>query len=205
MRVGAKRDSFNLKKLFSGMGYHVLLYEDLNSRSTFKTLDEIQSNPLLKNVDSFILVVLSHGDNDLNFTTNDGATMSLDDMRYKFIDGECPNLRGKPKIFLANFCRGHFKEKSSLHHDFIDQQEKEAPQDMSTIHASLNKFKAWRDEMEGTVFVQALCEVLAERAHDTEFSELYLLLHKSMRSKSGTSPEQQNFAFKKFYFNPIVE
>ncbi|KAK4328258.1 hypothetical protein Pmani_001376 [Petrolisthes manimaculis] len=206
VRVGAKKDSFNLKTLFSGMGYRVELYEDLTKQQTTKALDDILANHFLKEVDSFIIVILSHGDNDLNFTTNDNFTMNLDYMRYRFTDGECPNLMSKPKIFLANFCRGPYQEvtKSSLHHDYIGHQEKEAPQDMITIHASLNTFKALRDEQQGTVFVQALCEVLAENAHDTEIGEIYLLLHNAMKLKGGTSPEQQNFVFKKFYFNPVV-
>ncbi|XP_042242036.1 caspase-2-like [Homarus americanus] len=206
-RLGARTDSHNLKTLFTRMGYRVYLYEDLTKQGTLDQLKNIQQDKDLAIYDSFILIVLSHGVKDLMFCTNGielTEKLSLDDVRYHFVDGSCPNLRNKPKIFLANFCRGETQEESrSLQTDSITSQITNAPQDMKTIYASINNFRALRDPGRGTVFVQALCDVLANHAHDSELSDLYLELCKNMQSKAGTTPEEQNYRFKQFYFNPL--
>ncbi|XP_071549432.1 uncharacterized protein [Panulirus ornatus] len=206
-RFGAEKDSYNLRELFTAMGYHVKVYEGLNRQETVGELKRIQLDRSLEHCDSFILIILSHGKKNLTFFTNDcreDQQMSLDDVRYLFVDGECPSLKNKPKIFLVNFCRGKISEEvHSLEHDQIEEQRSEAPQDMMTIYASIENFKALRHPEKGTVFVLALCEVLAENAHNTDLKDLYVELCKTMRANEGTTPEQQIYNFKRFYFNPI--
>nr|XP_053652889.1 uncharacterized protein LOC128702607 isoform X1 [Cherax quadricarinatus] len=210
-REGAKKDSFNLKTLFTKMGYCVRLYEDYTKEKTLNKLRNFESDETLKNIDSFILVVLSHGDQDVEFYANSVESdqkMSMDEVRYYFVDGNCPFLKNKPKIFLVNFCRGKLKElpPESLMHDYVEGHEeeaREAPRDMLTIYASIKNFKAIRDREKGTIFVQSLCEVLAEHSHDTPLCTLYKKLCETMQKNAGTIPECQSYYFKTFYFNPL--
>ncbi|XP_066960545.1 uncharacterized protein [Macrobrachium rosenbergii] len=203
-RQGAEVDSQNLKILFTRMGYIVWLYEDPSMDETHKILRDIQAHPQLNDVDSFVCIILSHGKNDTIFNTTT-QEVDLDDIRYLFTNTACPALTDKPKIFLVNFCRGNVKEKrSDIEYDSNSPEVSEAPQDMYTIYASIKKFKAIRDPEAGTLFVQALCEVFAENAHDTELTSLCNKLSDTMKRIGGTTPEVQLYGFnKKFYFNPF--
>ncbi|XP_068222621.1 uncharacterized protein [Palaemon carinicauda] len=202
-RQGGRADSQNLRTLFIRMGYKVWLFEELSKKETLEKLRMIQSHPQLRDFDSFICVILSHGKTDTLFTTTDGD-LDLDDIRYHFTDSACPSLKDKPKIFLVNFCRGTVKEITrKIEHDGVSPEELEAPQDMCTIYASIRNFKAMRDPEVGTLFVLALCEVFSENAHDTDLNSLYNKLCDTMKKKDGTTPEKQEYGFrKKFYFNP---
>ncbi|XP_047475803.1 uncharacterized protein LOC125029737 [Penaeus chinensis] len=205
VRSGATVDTYNLKELFVRMGYHVKVHEELSKEATEERLCAIQSDAVLDHYDSFIMIFLSHGKDDTVFYTEDRAMMSLDDVRYFFVDGKCPRLKNKPKLFLANFCRGTVEERRKYETDYSGSgQTAEAPQDMVTIYASIKKFMAVRDSEKGTVFVQALCQVLAEYAHELELQELYNKLCSAMREREGTTPEYQNYFFKKFFFNPVL-
>ncbi|XP_063590643.1 uncharacterized protein LOC134767554 [Penaeus indicus] len=205
VRSGATVDTYNLKELFVRMGYHVKVHEQLNKLATEERLCAIQSDAVLDYYDSFIMIFLSHGKDDTVFYTEDQAMMSLDDVRYFFVDGKCPRLKNKPKLFLANFCRGTLAETRKYETDYSGSDKTaEAPKDMVTIYASIKKFMAVRDSEKGTVFVQALCQVLAEYAHELELQELYHKLCSAMREREGTTPEYQNYFFKKFFFNPIL-
>ncbi|KAK7074223.1 hypothetical protein SK128_016585, partial [Halocaridina rubra] len=206
--AGAKRDSQNLKILFTRMGYYVKLHENYNKTQTLTELKDIQTNPQLCRYDSFVCFVLSHGKDDCSFyTMGSGETeeLNIDDVRYHFTNSACRYLKGKPKIFLFNFCRGNIKENvNNVEQDFIPVQNSDAPQDMLTLFASIKYFSAARDIQYGTIFVQAICKVFAEHAHNTEIIDLYRKLCKEMQSMGGTTAEQQSYCFKKyFYFYPI--
>lgn len=204
-RLGAAVDTYNLKELFLRMGYRVKVHEELSKEATEEKLCAIQTDSELERYDSFIMIFLSHGKDDTLFYTKDQEMMSLDDVRYFFVDGKCPSLKKKPKLFLASFCRGKVEETREYETDYSGSDETaEAPQDMVTIYASIKKFKAVRDPKLGTVFVQALCQVLADYAHELELQDLYRKLCSAMRDREGTTPEYQNYFFKKFFFNPLV-
>lgn len=210
IREGAGIDTQHLRTIFNSMGYDVREYVDLSKEETKRALDKIRSDPLLDNYDSFILVILSHGKKDVVFYTNDKSsteTLSMDDVWYSFTDCECRYLMNKPKIFLTNFCRGRVEEnpQQDTEYDHIGKKHSkgEAPRDMITILSSMNHFLAYRDALRGTIFVQSLCEVLADHAHNTDLNGLYMKLIKSMHKLGGTTPELRNFSFKTFYFNPV--
>ncbi|CAL4196700.1 unnamed protein product, partial [Meganyctiphanes norvegica] len=203
IRPGADFDSVNLKYIFEKMGYKVYINRDLSREETFKKVDEIQKEKELEKVDSFIMVILSHGKDDKIFYANDMELIHIDDIRYTFVDGNCPQLRGKPKIFMCNYCRGDIEQKHLQTDAPQNNPGNEAPSDMITLHASIDGFMAKRDATKGTIFVQALCETLSKHAHNTEFSQIYHILSNIMKEKLGTTPELQNYLFKNFHFNPI--
>ncbi|CAL4124828.1 unnamed protein product, partial [Meganyctiphanes norvegica] len=202
LRHGANCDSDNLKVIFENMGYRVHINSDLSKEETYKKVDEIQNEKELENVDSFIIVILSHGKDSMHFYASDMELINLDDIRYKFTDGKCPQLRGKPKIFMCNFCRGNIKQDNLQSDGPPKEHGREAPRDMVTIHASIDGFQAMRDTIKGTIFIQSLCEILSKHAHNNEFRWIYRMLSNKMTENLGTTPESQEYAFKDFYFNP---
>ncbi|CAL4255171.1 unnamed protein product, partial [Meganyctiphanes norvegica] len=101
-----KKDVANLSELFTQMGYKVpKQHIDMTEKQTFKAISEFTKDPELKDVDSCIIVIMSHGDKE-GFYTKDHKRISIDYVIHKFSNTNCPLLKDKPKIFILQFCRG---------------------------------------------------------------------------------------------------
>lgn len=59
-----------------------------------------------RNVDSCVVIILSHGNVGGRIMGVDGGNIRDNDIRDKFLASNCPNLANKPKIFLFVACRG---------------------------------------------------------------------------------------------------
>ncbi|ETO24381.1 hypothetical protein RFI_12776 [Reticulomyxa filosa] len=58
------------------------------------------------NYDALIMIICGHGDDNNMFVTSDGKQVSIDKIRSKFDGEEMPSLKGCPKIFFVDVCRG---------------------------------------------------------------------------------------------------
>ncbi|XP_037789226.1 caspase Dronc-like [Penaeus monodon] len=141
--------------------------------------------------------------------------MDVSAVRNMFKDQACPLMKGKPKVFLFNFCRGSTLESfsgqsigddsssTSRSRDKVLPAQDEAPRDMLTLYASTEGFKAFRTS-KGTFFARSLCQVLAAHAHNTDMVSMVHKLDQLMTARQhATTPEAQTFAFKKFFLNPL--
>lgn len=213
-RHGSERDVANLRKVFRNMSYHVEVHQDLDQEATIEVLNNFRSNEDLAKVDSMFVCMLSHGIDRDTFYTSDMKRMDVSAVRKKFKDQDCPLMKGKPKVFLFNFCRGKTTEcfsGKSIADDLppsdseIEEppEKDEAPRDMLTLYASTEGFKAFRVS-QGTFFVLSLCNVLAAHAHNTDMLTMAQKLDQVMTARRrATTPEAQSFAFKKLFLNPL--
>ncbi|XP_076067781.1 uncharacterized protein LOC143040582 isoform X3 [Oratosquilla oratoria] len=205
-RDGSENDVMFLNTLFGKMGYIVQEYLDLTKEKTEAAISEICQQDLLKHVDSFVLILMSHGEANNDFLTADSRMINIEFIRFHFSDKDCPSLAGKPKIILANFCRGTYQESLSSKDRTTDGVEtRETPKDMITINASFNTIKAVRIRNCGTIFAIAICEVLSQHSHSHDLTQLYRKLCDTMMKYEGTTPDILNYRFiRKFYFNPMT-
>ncbi|KAK3871520.1 hypothetical protein Pcinc_023328 [Petrolisthes cinctipes] len=213
-REGSEQDVVNLENLFTQMGYTVVCHVDLTLKETLKSLDEFCSNDNLKKVDAAVVCFLSHGENENTFYTSDDKTMTVTQVQEKFIDSKCPKLKGKPKLFLFNFCRGNKIEKGYL----FDKTSYDAKSmgkgtplkekrnkvqenlhDFYIMYATMNNIMALRNKKRGTFFIQYLTQLLAQYAHRKHVQELSTLLYNRMVSRAITTPDLRNGLGKKFY------
>ena len=80
-------------------------------QETYKELDAFTKCPDHEQSDSTVVAIMSHGkggnhnEGTLIFTSN-GAHIPSEDILSRFNNTSCPLLKGKPKIFLFQFCRG---------------------------------------------------------------------------------------------------
>ena len=200
-RFGALEDSKNLMSVFEQMNYLVEPFTDLTKNDTFKQLDEISKRV---NSDSLVLFFLSHGNGENNFHTKDiGGSINVHDIMYHFTNSKCPNMTGKPKILLFNYCRGETYQSNRIESDGASSNEQEVPQDMGIVHAAPPRIKALRSPDTGTIFVNSLCKVLCKSAqtkdlHDvvTETSQLMQKCDYNGTTASCTFYDMK----KKFYF-----
>jgi len=107
LRVGAHVDSENLGSLFTQLGFIVVNCKDLRRRETLRKLDEIQEMAGVKRASMMVVCILSHGRDQGKIISTDGQSIDIEiDVLRKFNNDYCPELKGKPKFFIIQACRG---------------------------------------------------------------------------------------------------
>ncbi|KAF7635974.1 hypothetical protein Mgra_00004695, partial [Meloidogyne graminicola] len=122
-REGTQIDEASLIKLFKQFNYKIICERDLTAEQMFITIKKFaQKREHLFN-DSAIVVVLSHGESD--------HLLGIDEIPinfYSFVScltsNNAPNLKGKPKIFIVQACRG-INLDFGVKHILDEEEEKE--------------------------------------------------------------------------------
>jgi len=118
-RDGASRDLQNAREMAEMLGYEIqnkCMWKNLNRQLTMKILTQAQKTDH-SNCDSFAIIVSTHGlekPNPKAMGKMDHALVCADDrmiftstLTEMFSDENCPSLRGKPKFFIIQACRGN--------------------------------------------------------------------------------------------------
>lgn len=74
-------------------------------QQTIQALRDFRNMKEHGDVDSCVVVFMSHGRDDTSFYTSDNSYLTVHDVVERFNNRECPILKGKPKIFIFQFCR----------------------------------------------------------------------------------------------------
>ncbi|KAK7072593.1 hypothetical protein SK128_014203 [Halocaridina rubra] len=218
VRKGTDADAAKLHRVFQIMGYKTEELPDLTKEDTITSIKEFCNQECLKDISSVIVVVLTHGRNRDTFATADHKFITMNQLLRHFTDLNCPFMRGKPKIFLLQFCRGQdmasqvnctgetrtTDSQVNLLDDAI-----EAFTDMLCIYSSQEDFKSYRltgnpsDPFTGTPFIEAFSRVLEEKGHMWLDDLIREFIDEYSNILGGQPMDCQNFCFrKKFCFNP---
>jgi len=122
------------------------------------------------NSDCFVCVILSHGEEGLVYGTN--GTVKLDRI-YSIFKGEvAPSLVGKPKLFFIQACRGRRYDWGVTLEDGDDELDSaDSPTQANKIpteadfllaYSASPGYFSWRNNVDGSWFIQALVRVLRE-------------------------------------------
>ncbi|EFN86183.1 Caspase-2, partial [Harpegnathos saltator] len=113
-RLSAQHDETNLKELFEQMGFKVIAKRDLTGKDIKEAVKEFSRSSDLVKVDSCFVIISSHGTEDEKHHTEiQGVDSGRGDyekvlcteiLDYFSVDA-CPQLSGKPKIFVFQLCR----------------------------------------------------------------------------------------------------
>ncbi|XP_022658140.1 caspase-3-like isoform X2 [Varroa jacobsoni] len=115
---------------------------------------------------SFVLCVLSHGDR--GFIYGHDGKLLLKEVLEAFSPDRCPSLKGKPKLFIIQACRGQQEDEGVAiqvkKKGIKDQLDATAtptlPEDFVLACAAADGYVSYRDSSTGTPFIQKLCRVL---------------------------------------------
>ena len=108
-RKGSHHDFIQLRETFEQLQYVVLGFEDLTKGQFKKQLLNVRKMDHNK-YDSFICVIMSHGDENDNVITHDRRMIKKQEIINEFSPEYCPGLIKKPKIFIFQACRGSKNE-----------------------------------------------------------------------------------------------
>ncbi|CAL4128346.1 unnamed protein product, partial [Meganyctiphanes norvegica] len=167
-RRGSKKDVENLTKFFSQMGYKVVkLLEDSCRDQTLAAMRLFSEHKIHKEVDSMILVVMSHGLNDNTFVTSNGKTMTSQEVYEIFSDKNCPALKQKPKLFIFQHCRGNNKNVAlsmSPSSSPGSRRTDKTSSDIMLLYSTISGNVSYRHPKYGTLFIHQICKVFMNNA-----------------------------------------
>lgn len=140
----------------------------------------------------------------------------MDELRRYFTDENCPQMKGKPKIFLLQFCRGKdsatqvtlIQKNPSRDQGIQTDAVKDAFTDMMCIYSAQEGFQSYRfegkpwDPFTGTPFVHALSQVLSNKGSLWLDDLVREFMDKYKNTFGGQPMDCHNLNFsKKFCFN----
>ncbi|XP_036367188.1 caspase-1-like isoform X2 [Octopus sinensis] len=188
-RYGSSKDTEDFKKALIKLGFReddIKVYTDATVEEMRDAWKQFGKNSHT-DIDCFICAILSHGDSDDIICGYDG-TVKLDELFSYLRPDRCPSLKGIPKLFFIQACRGTASDSGveKTDADYIDHEEMSLTipvmADMLVVYSSCNKHASYRDEKAGTWFMQALSEMLME--YGTKYEIMKLLTAVSNRVAS---------------------
>ncbi|XP_057336232.1 caspase-2-like [Microplitis mediator] len=241
-RSGGIVDHENLISLYTQMGLEVHERKDLTADEISDEAKKFSQLGKLRSVDCCFVVISGHGDSNENGEsviqgvdhTGVASTQHREITCNKIIDyfsaENCPNLAGKPKVFIFQACRGKNKQKAltyqgsrhtndnlSLDPDIkqrdgnrirVSGKSVRNYSDILVIHSTLPNYVSFRDSKYGSWFIQILCEVFMKRAYRCHVLELLQTVDKRLESlrttdfHCQTAPIEIIGFHKKMYINP---
>ncbi|KAG7333657.1 hypothetical protein KOW79_002064 [Hemibagrus wyckioides] len=193
-RSGTNADRDNLKRRFEKLDFEVKVYNDKKQEEVVHIISEAaKANHV--DADCFVCVFLSHGENG-HVYANDGQ-IEIKDITSLFRGDKCPSLVGKPKIFILQACRGDKHDDPVTPMDMVDSKDVNqvmvdagvvqtlpAGADFIMCYSVAEGFYSHRETMNGSWFVQDLCELLEQYGSTLEFTELLMLVNRKVSHRS---------------------
>eukprot|EP00731_Ephydatia_muelleri_P014377 Em0008g97a len=123
-RTGTDVDAKRLSDLFVYLGFEIHYFENLTTQQMRVQLDKTAKADHSK-YDCLIIAVLSHGDEGVLYGTDSIAgsksSLKVEELGTYFDSNGCPSLKGKPKVFILQACRGSNYDKGvKAPADFVD-------------------------------------------------------------------------------------
>lgn len=238
VRNGTNKDAQSLAKVFTWLGFRVLMCKDQTTEKMdealkcFATLSDpcqllefgvkewsdgeitdLKDAP--KHGDAFICCILSHGQNDVVLGT-DKKSLPIKQITTTFKATDQSALTGKPKLFLIQACRGGQKHPgvllNGLQADAAQIQFIPEEADLLVACATVEDHVSYRHKIDGSWFVQSLCQQLKEgctRGEDT--ATILCRVNDEVSQKEASSsqpgaakqmPEFRSTLRKKLVFSP---
>lgn len=194
-RHGTNADRANLEKRFRDLNFEVRSYEDYKQVEVLDKIREAAEEDH-SDADCFLLAFLSHGEDD-HVYAYDGK-ISIQDITSLFKGDKCKSLAGKPKIFVIQACRGDQHDDPVTVCDAVDSDLKtnEVVVDASAVHtlpagadfimcySVAEGYYSHRETINGSWYIQDLCEMLRRFGDSLEFTELLTLVNRKVSMRS---------------------
>ncbi|KAM7378897.1 hypothetical protein PAMP_004489 [Pampus punctatissimus] len=212
VRKGTDKDARNLAEVFSWLGFRVLMCKDQTkdqmdralkcfaSLGDFSQLQEfnveewshsgftdLQEAP--KHGDAFICCVLSHGSRGVVLGI-DKKPLSVKEITRAFKATDDSALTGKPKVFLIQACQGGGIQSGvllpDLQADDSDSIFIPVEADVIVAFATVEDCKAMRDIIDGSWFIQTVCQQLKEWCpRGEDIKNILLYVNNEVSQKEG--------------------
>ncbi|XP_072261809.1 caspase-6 isoform X2 [Pyxicephalus adspersus] len=210
-RRGTQTDQLNLERRLTQLGFEVKHYFNLPADEVHQKIQDAATTDH-SDADCFLCVFLSHGENGHIFAYD--SPIEIKELTSPFKGDKCKSLAGKPKVFIFQACRGTLHDEPVLVTDSTDSAV--APPEVNTVEvdaASLYTLPAGadfimcysvaegyyshRETINGSWYIQDLCEVLRMHGSELEFTELLTLVNRKVSLRSVEACRDYNAIGKK--------
>ena len=200
VREGSERDVKALETLFEALSFNVMTERNKGRQEILEILDHISLEDHSA-YNCFVLWLLSHG-KDGHIYGADGETVPIESVRDFFSNARCPTLRGKPKLIFIQACRGSQEEKGVVVDSptsVNEQPTASATNDKITIadhadilmaYSTVSGYLSYRNEYDGSRFVQCIVEVFREFAGHEDLLSMLIMVNKKI-SEMGNKGSKQ--------------
>ncbi|XP_064468187.1 caspase-7-like isoform X2 [Ornithodoros turicata] len=177
---GAEADAKTIESVFGGViGFDVKVYHasaPADIREKLKTCKDYIEKDSSRASDCFACFVLGHGKEDITFPFG-GELIDLEYIYDQFSNKVCTKLLGKPKLFFLHTLRGW---KQGGEHHFADGPSKTTSvpsrADFFTFESTSAGYLSSSGSVRGSLFVQALCQVIKRDYLTKNFQEMMTLV-----------------------------
>ncbi|KAL0114472.1 hypothetical protein PUN28_011617 [Cardiocondyla obscurior] len=169
VREGSSLDASRLKTTFDNLGFDVELYNDFTHNEIMNKIEKVREFDHSNN-DCLCVIILTHGvQNDLLCAKD--VIYKSDGLWKPFTADKCLTLAGKPKLFFIQACRGDESDSGIIlsprtliktETDSVVSYAIPTHADFLIAHSSIQGFFTWRNPLEGTWYIQCLCDILDE-------------------------------------------
>ncbi|KAF7648646.1 hypothetical protein LDENG_00153710 [Lucifuga dentata] len=162
-RLGAQRDTKELHRTLSKLGFRVDIYNDLSGDKIYELFKNESQQPVRE---CFLAVLSSHGEEGCVFGA-DGKPVWLSHIFSYFNN---TNMERKAKVFLIQACRGSNLDDGvevDSTGDSTDEgfsQYQSVPVDAAVMYATTAGYGAFMHPC-GSVFLQTFCSLLEEKGN----------------------------------------
>ncbi|XP_047488162.1 uncharacterized protein LOC125038661 [Penaeus chinensis] len=210
-RLGSEVDVDHITELFRQMGYeNTKTIVDATREDTEKALLQFREEKIHEGVDSLVVVFMSHGSEE-QICTSDGEVIQNQEIVEYFSDADCPALKGKPKYFIFQHCRGKkehlaitnaHRDSQMIRKSYVPQKRSQRKlSDVYVCYSTLPGFVSYRYDIHGSPYIDKVCRVFMAEAHRKEIDVLMKQVERAMPDAQAT--EIRRLGFKSdFYFNP---
>ncbi|CAH1775431.1 unnamed protein product [Owenia fusiformis] len=227
-RDGSTIDRVRLETLLRGFDFEVETLLDKTAQEINDILEDERRRHDHHYNDAFILVILSHGTNKPNSCVYgvDGAKVPINTITSYFEGKNCPDLKGKPKLFFMAACQGNTchsatdyanapsPDESQMSEPNIpsipdtddgpsDKPHKHTKADMLVACASVEDYVSFRDEQLGTWFIYHLVKVFGEEAHQKDINKLLTKVKRDVANRK--TPSQKHIMIPNIPYNTLVK
>ncbi|CAL8104600.1 unnamed protein product [Calicophoron daubneyi] len=190
-RHGSSLDEHRLQRMFEAFNYKVLVHRDLGASEFRHKIREFASRKEHQFMDSTVVVILAHG-LEGEIEACDGEFLRLnEDILECFSAGNCEQLKGKPKLFIIQACRGKKTDggkvfNSSEHQDLAVDASSSTPKfqssqpsfaDFIIAYPTTYGYASWRIKDKGAPFIRKLVEVFRREANTKHVEDMLKIVN----------------------------
>lgn len=227
-RDGSEIDVERMEKLFSALYFEVHIGCNLTAAEMKKMLSEAAEAQSTRS-DCLVVIIMSHGSGGRIEGTDGDCLCLTEDVYSRFNNQKCAALRGKPKVFFIQACRGQNHDNGSpaaSGREDHDCNLPKSPGKSSTCgvsEESLNRMPSWTDILiayatiqghvayrnpeEGSWFISSVYKVFRREAGTMHLQDMMRLVEEEVMKRSSPDGSKQTASsttlgwVKKLYFN----
>ena len=196
-RQGSKVDASNLETLFKELGFEVEVRKNLTRNEMVHSVRDFAESDNHARADMAVVAILSHGTEGFMYGI-DRCAIETEWIIQQLNNENCPKLRGKPKLFILQSCRGFCQDYGTTtriddlppYNDINDVHEKTVTdaeifneprpieirsptvEDILIAYSTIPGYVANRDTVRGSWFIECICKVFMTYSATTDIRDM---------------------------------